>query len=60
MAYNGKVSTQMRYDEILYEKTKIIAKNEMRTTNAQLEYFMKLGVEAYEKEHGAIELPEGE
>lgn len=60
MAYNGKVSTQMRYDEILYEKTKIIAKNEMRTTNPQLEYFMKLGVEAYEKEHGAIELPEGE
>lgn len=60
MAYNGKVSTQMRYNEILYEKTKIIAKNEMRTTNAQLEYFMKLGVEAYEKEHGAIELPEGE
>ena len=60
MAYNGKVSTQMRYDEILYEKTKIIAKNEMRTTNAQLEYFMKLGVEAYEMEHGAIELPEGE
>lgn len=58
MAYSGKISTQMRYDEVLYEKTKIIAKNEMRTTNAQIEYFMKLGVESYEREHGTIELPE--
>lgn len=60
MAIKGKVSTQMRYDETLYKKTKIIAENEMRTTNAQLEYFMKLGVEAYEKEHGTILLPEDE
>lgn len=60
MAIKGKVSTQMRYDETLYKKTKIIAENEMRTANAQLEYFMKLGVEAYEKEHGIILLPEDE
>lgn len=58
MAYQGKVATQMRYDEVLYEKTKIIAKNEFRTINAQLEYFMKKGVEAYEKEHGVISLEE--
>lgn len=57
MAYVGKVSTQMRYDEILYAKTKIIAENELRTTNAQIEYFMKKGVEAYEAEHGPILLP---
>ena len=55
---NNKIATQMRYYETLYKKTKIIAENEMRTTNAQLEYFMKLGVEAYEKEHGVILLPE--
>ena len=60
MAYNGRVATQMRYDEILYKKTKIIAENELRTTNAQIEYFMKLGVESYEKEHGTISLPENE
>lgn len=54
MAQNGKVATQMRYDEILYEKTKIIAENELRTTNAQIEYFMKRGIEAYEKEYGTI------
>lgn len=56
MATN-KIATQMRYDEVLYEKTKVIAKNEMRTINAQIEYFIKLGVEAYEKEHGVISLP---
>lgn len=53
----GKIATQMRYDEILYAKTKVIAENEMRTINAQLEYFMKKGVEAYEAEHGPILLP---
>lgn len=54
MAINNKIATQMRYDEVLYEKTKIIAENEMRTINAQIEYFMKKGVEAYEREHGTI------
>lgn len=58
MATNRKISTQMRYDEKLYEKTKIIAENELRTINSQIEYFMKLGVEAYEKQHGIILLQE--
>ena len=58
MATNRKISTQMRYDEKLYEKTKIIAENELRTINSQIEYFMKLGVEAYEKQHGIILLKE--
>lgn len=52
----AKVATQMRYDEILYEKAKIIAENEFRSVNAQIEYFIKLGVDAYEKEHGKITL----
>ena len=39
---------------IFYEKTKIIAENEMRSVNAQIEYFIKKGVEAYEAEHGVI------
>lgn len=60
MATNNKIATQMRYDETLYKKTKIIAENEMRTINAQLEYFMKKGVEAYEKEHGTISLLDNE
>lgn len=52
----GRISTQIRINEEIYKKTKIIAANEFRTTNAQIEYFMKKGVEAYEKEHGPISL----
>ena len=55
-----KKSTQMRYDEALYNKVAAIAKLEMRSTNAQIEYFMKQGVEAYEKQHGVIELSKDE
>lgn len=54
----AKVASQMRYDEVLYEKTKVIAENEFRSVNAQIEYFMKKGIEAYEAEHGPILLPD--
>lgn len=60
MSANRKIATQMRYDEELYEKTKYIAENEMRTINAQIEYFIKKGVEAYEKENGIIFLRDNE
>lgn len=56
----GRVATQIRIDEIAYKKTKYIAKKESRATNSQIEYFVKLGVEAYEKEHGIISFPENE
>lgn len=58
MATIRRVATQMRFDEILYEKTKAIANEELRSVNAQIEYFMKKGVEAYEAEHGPISLPD--
>lgn len=54
MAKGGKVTTQMRYDVVLYEKTRRIASEELRSVNAQIEYFMKRGIEAYEAEHGPI------
>ena len=54
----AKIATQMRYDEVLYEKTKIIAEKELRSLNAQIEYFIKKGVEQYEKENGTISLPD--
>ena len=56
-AIPGRIATQVRLDEITYKKMKIIAKLENRNANSQLEYFMKKGVEAYEKEHGIISLP---
>lgn len=56
----GRIATQIRIDEMAYKKTKFIAKQESRNTNSQIEYFVKLGVDAYEKEHGPILLPEHE
>lgn len=54
----GRVSTQIRINEVAYRKTKYIAGQESRATNAQIEYFVKKGVEAYEREHGPITLPD--
>lgn len=59
-AIPGRIATQVRLDEITYKKMKIIATHENRSTNSQLDYFMRKGVEAYEKEHGAISLAENE
>ncbi len=56
----GRIATQIRINETAYKKTKYIASKESRNTNAQIEYFVKLGVESYEKEHGTISLPENE
>lgn len=56
-AIPGRVSTQVRLDGITWKKLKIIAKNENRNANSQLDFFMKKGVEAYEAEHGVISLP---
>ncbi len=52
----NRIATQIRINETIYKKTKYIATQESRNTNAQIEYFVKLGVEAYEKEHGSISL----
>ena len=54
----SKVSTNFRIDEHIYEKTKKIASKEKRSINSQMEYFVLKGVDAYEKAHGKIELPE--
>ena len=54
----AKVSTQLRFDEVFYEKAKIIADRELRSINAQIEYFVKKGIESYEKENGTVILSE--
>lgn len=56
----NRVATQIRIDKTIYEKTKLIATLENRNTNSQIEYFIKKGVEAFEKESGIISLPEDE
>lgn len=57
-AIPGRVATQIRVNNEIYRKTKLIAQAESRNTNAQIEYFLKKGVEAYEAEHGVINLPD--
>lgn len=56
----NRIATQIRINEEVYKKTKNIAKYENRNTNSQIEYFVKLGVEAYEKEHGLISILEND
>ncbi len=53
-----KIALQLRLDEKVHSKLKIIAEKELRSLNAQLEYFIKLGVESYEKEYGVIQSKE--
>ena len=53
----NRVSTQIRLDATLHQKLKIIANEESRNMNSQIEYFIKKGIEAYEAEHGPIQLP---
>lgn len=53
-AIPNRIATQIRINEEIYNKTKVIAKLESRNTNSQIEYFIKLGVEAYEKKHGSV------
>lgn len=53
-AIPGRISTQVRLDEMTWRKLKIIAQRENRNANSQLDYFMKRGVAAYEAEHGPI------
>lgn len=54
----GRIATQVRLDETLWRKLKVIAKLEERNANSQLNYYLKLGVESYEHEHGVITLPD--
>ena len=50
----SRFSTQLRIDETLASKLKYIAEQELRTMNAQIEYFIKQGVARYEEENGYI------
>ena len=59
-AIPNRIATQIRSDKDVYGKTKKIAKSENRNTNSQIEYFVRKGVEAYEKEHGSIHLSSDE
>ena len=54
----AKMASQIRLNEILSEKIKAIATIEMRTMNAQMEYFLNRAVADYEEANGVIPLSE--
>lgn len=46
-----KVALQLRIDEEVHTKLKEISEQELRSLNAQIEYFILMGISKYEKEH---------
>jgi hypothetical protein len=48
----AKIATQIRLEEDTYKKIKYIANRELRTMNAQMEYFLLWAIGAFEKTHG--------
>ena len=51
----AKIATQIRLDELTHIKLKHIAEKELRSLNAEMEYLILKGIEAYEEEHGFID-----
>lgn len=50
----SKIALQVRLDENTHQKLKVISEVELRSLNAQLEYFVIQGIKAYESTHGDI------
>ena len=51
----GKIALQLRIDEDIHGKMKLIAERERRSLNAQIEYVLEEYIERYTNERG---LPE--
>lgn len=47
----SKVSLQLRLEEETHAKLKEISEKELRSLNAQIEYFILYGIANYEREH---------
>ena len=50
----SKVALQIRLEENTHQKLKQIADEELRSLNAQLEYFVLKGIKEYELNHGQL------
>lgn len=55
-----KVAMQIQLDETTHQKLKLIADKELRSLNAQLEYFLLQGIKEYESNHGSLDVPVSE
>ena len=52
----AKIALQIRLDEDVHKKLKVIADKELRSLNAQMEYFIIKGVENFEDQYGSVNL----
>ena len=57
-AIDDRTSSQIRVNSLVWSKVRVIAKQERRSLNAQVEVYLAAGVERYESEHGPIMLPD--
>ena len=48
----------LRIDKTIMNKFKVIAKNNGRSVNKEIEYILKGVVDDYEKQHGVISIPD--
>jgi len=55
---NSQRPYSLRVDEVAYEKLRIIAKENNRSINAQIEYLIKQCINQYERQHGEIKVEE--
>ena len=54
---SDRIALQLRISKALHAKLKVVADKETRPINSQIEYYIKLGIERYERENGPIESP---
>ena len=52
-----RISSQIRMKQETFDKLKIIAIQQNRSLNTQMEFFILKGIEHYEAEHGKVEIP---
>lgn len=50
----SKVALQIRLDETTHQKLRLIADEELRSLNSQLEYFVLKGIKEYEAQNGSL------
>ncbi|MBQ3551517.1 MAG: Arc family DNA-binding protein [Clostridia bacterium] len=54
----NKIQTGIRFTPEMLYKITYIAKSNLRSLNAQLEFLAKQCIDDYENEHGSIDVPE--
>ena len=52
---SSRIATHVRFNEITYRRLCLIAEEECRSINAQIEYFVKKCVDEYLSDHPLLE-----